>query len=131
MLLIIIYVNYHYCSALSFGHFCQRLLVNCYPPDFFFLRKQDTTIIRTSFALASFFYWFLFLVASFFYFLVLILILLLFVFFMSFQVSYSPMNQSLSCTIAKFGETKSSVLKYVWYTEEVIHVGHISEKYFR
>ena len=76
MLFIIIYVNYHSCSALSFAHFCQPLLVNCYPPDFFFLRKQDTIIIRASSALASFFCWFFFLVASFFYFPVLMLILL-------------------------------------------------------
>ena len=33
-------------------------------------------------------------------------------------------------TAGKFGETKNSLLKYVWYTEEIIHLGHTWKKHF-
>ena len=29
------------------------------------------------------------------------------------------------CTIAKFRNTKNSLLKYVWFNEEIIHTGYV------
>ena len=36
-----------------------------------------------------------------------------------------PVFKLHCCTTAKFEETKNSLLKYVWYNEEIIYVGHV------